>query len=261
MQCGFRERKGTLQTEENKTRMKAMILAAGRGTRLQALTEKTPKALVKAGGMSMLERLIHKMKIQGINEIIINVHHLADQIISFLNEKDYSELKISISDESDELLETGGGILKAAGFLAGDEPFIVHNVDILSDIDLRDIFRKHKKSKALATLAVKNRRTSRYLLFDEALQMHGWENQSTGERIIPGNAIEEFTPLAFSGIHVISPEIFPLIRQRGNFSIINTYLDLCNDNLIKGYRHDAGLWIDAGKPEGLKLANQLMGNL
>jgi MurNAc alpha-1-phosphate uridylyltransferase len=170
MQCRIRKRKGTLQTQENKTLMKAMILAAGRGTRLQALTENTPKALVKAGGMSMLERLILKMKVQGVDEIIINVHHLADKIISFLEQKDYQNVRIHVSDEREELLETGGGILNAAELLKGDEAFIVHNVDILSDVDLRDIYQKHLQGNALATLAVKDRKQGRLTV---AFEEHG----------------------------------------------------------------------------------------
>jgi MurNAc alpha-1-phosphate uridylyltransferase len=241
--------------------MKAMILAAGRGTRLQALTEKTPKALVKVGGMSMLERLIINMKTQGVTRIVINVHHFAEQIISFLEEKAYFDIPIEISDESNELLETGGGILNAARFLDDEEPFIVYNVDILSDIDLRLLYADHQKSNAIATLAVKNRKTSRYLLFDEALRMQGWENQSSGERILPGNNNTALTAMAFSGIHVISPKIFSLITEKGIFSIIETYLNLCNEHLIKGFTHDKGLWIDAGKPEGLQLANMLLGQL
>lgn len=240
--------------------MKAMILAAGKGTRLQSLTKDTPKALIKAGGLSLLERLIHKMKVQGVDRIIINVHHHADQIRAFLQEKDNFKIKIEISDESDALLETGGGILKAAELLGDEEPFIVHNVDILSDVDLRSLYQSHIEEKSLVTLAVKDRKTSRYLLFDEHLRMQGWENQSSGERIVSGTQGSNLIPLAFSGIHVISPSIFPLITESGKFSIIETYLRLCKDQLIKGYRHDKGLWIDTGKPEGLNLANMLMGN-
>ena len=239
--------------------MKAMILAAGRGTRLQALTENTPKALVKAGGMSLLERLIIKMKVQGVSEIVINVHHFADQITAFLQEKDYFNIPIDISDESSELLETGGGILKARPFLDDKEPFIVHNVDVLSDIDLRKVYEQHVSSGALSTLAVKSRKTSRYILFDDVLQMQGWENRSTGEQIIPGNTETSLIPMAFSGIHVMSPDIFPLFTETGRFSIIETYLRLCKDQMIKGFRHDEGLWIDAGKPEGLEMARMLLG--
>ncbi|MCK4569939.1 MAG: nucleotidyltransferase family protein [Bacteroidales bacterium] len=241
--------------------MKAMILAAGRGTRLQALTENKPKALVKAGGLSLLERLILKMKVQGVTHIVINVHHYAEQITEFLQEKYYFNIPIEISDESDELLETGGGIFKARPFLEGNEAFIVHNVDILSDIDLRKVYEQHVSSGALSTLAVKSRKTSRYLLFDTLMRMQGWENQSSGERIMPGNIQESLFPFAFSGIHVISPEIFPLFTETGKFSIIETYLRLCKDHLIKGFRHDEGLWIDAGKPDGLEMANMLLGNL
>jgi len=238
-----------------------MILAAGRGTRLQSYTEHTPKALVKAGAMSLLERLIFKMKVQGVSSIVINVHHYAGQIISFLEEKEYFHIPISISDESEKLLETGGGLLKAAPLLSGDEPFIVHNVDILSDIDLRKLYQAHIDARSLATLAVKNRNTSRYLLFDQDMRMQGWENKKSGERIIPEPAQNNLTALAFSGIHVISPEIFPLFTETGSFSIIETYLRLCKDHLIKGYKHDEGLWIDAGKLDGLSMANMLLGNL
>ena len=238
--------------------MKAMILAAGKGTRLQTITQNKPKALVEVGSMSMLERLIIKLKVQGVSRIVINVHHFADQIISFLEEKQHFNIPIDISWEKEELLETGGGILHAAKFLEGDESFIVHNVDILSDIDLRKLYAEHISNGALATLAVKNRRTSRYLLFDQESRMHGWENQNTGERIIPKETKKTLDPLAFSGIHVISPEIFPLFTETGSFSIIKTYLHLCTEQQIKAYRHDEGLWIDAGKPEGLALSNRLL---
>jgi NDP-sugar pyrophosphorylase family protein len=250
-----------MQAEKTKTRMKAMILAAGRGSRLKSITENTPKALVKAGAMSLLERLILKLKVQGVSSIVINVHHHSGQIIDFLRQKDNFGIPINISDETDQLLETGGGILKAAPYFVGDEPFIVHNVDILSDLDLRAIYKEHIKSGALATLAVKQRDTSRYFLFDEAITLKGWENRSTGEKIIPGGDEASLLPMAFSGIHVISPKIFPLITETGVFSIVDTYLRLCNKELIKGYRHDGGLWIDAGKPEGLDMANMMLGGL
>lgn len=235
-----------------------MILAAGKGSRLQQITKNKPKALVEAGGMSLLERLIIKLKVQGATGIVINVHHFAEQIISFLEEKNYFNIPIDIVHEKDSLLETGGGILNAAKYLQGEEAFVVHNVDILSDIDLRKLYARHISSGALATLAVKNRKTSRYLLFDEVGQMQGWENQSTGEQIIPGKNKDNLTSLAFSGIHVISPAIFPLFTETGTFSIIQTYLRLCPNQQIEAYRHDTGLWIDAGKPEGLEVARMLM---
>ncbi len=241
--------------------MKAMILAAGRGTRLQPLTHKIPKALVRAGGMSLLERLLRKLKVQGFDHIVINVHHHAHMIREFLTEKDHFGIRIDISDESEALLETGGGILHAKEFLNGKEAFLVHNVDILSDLDLTGIWQEHESSGALATLAVKNRNTSRYLLFDKQLRMKGWENRNSGERIIPGGENDEtkLLPLAFSGIHVINPQIFDLFEEQGSFSIIKTYLRLCSEHYIKAFRHDEGLWIDAGKPEGLQAANTLLG--
>jgi NDP-sugar pyrophosphorylase family protein len=199
------------------------------------------------------------MKVQGVSSIVINVHHLAGQIKDFLEKKNNFGITIKVSDETEELLETGGGILHAAALLDGDEPFIVHNVDILSDLDLRKLYQAHIQSEALATLAVKSRKTSRYLLFDEEKIMRGWENQTTGERIIPAGYSKELLPLAFSGIHVISPQIFSLFKESGSFSIIDTYLRLCSDHSIKAYQHDGGLWLDAGKPEGLQMANLLMG--
>lgn len=237
-----------------------MILAAGRGTRLQELTANTPKALVQAGGMSLLERLIIKLKNQGVHSIVINVHHYAGQIIDFVEKKDF-RIPIAISDESLELLETGGGIMHAAALLKGDDPVIVHNVDVLSDLDLRKMYRSHINSGALATLAVRQRSTSRYLLFDEGMRLRGWENVKSGESIIPSGTGTGLSPLAFSGIHVISQQIFKLITETGRFSIIDPYLRLCKEHTIKGYRHDDGLWVDAGKPEGLKMANMLLGSL
>ena len=238
--------------------MKAMILAAGTGSRLKGLTSGTPKALVRAGRSSLLEHLILKMKSHGVTEIVINVHHLADQIITFLRKNDDFGIGISISDERDQLLDTGGGLLHARKFLDGSEPFILHNVDIVSDIDLRQLFNNHLQHGGLATLAVRKRNTSRYLLFDREMHLGGWENVNTGERILGTGNEHALIQYAFSGIHVISPEIFPLITERGSFSIIDTYLRLCREHTIKGYEHAEGYWIDAGKPEGLLKADQLL---
>ncbi len=238
--------------------MKAMILAAGTGSRLKGLTSGTPKALVQAGRASLLEHLILKMISHGVTEIVINVHHLADQIITFLSQKEDFGISISISDERAQLLDTGGGLLHARRFLDGRDPFILHNVDIVSDIDLRQLYNTHLQQGGLVTLAVRQRNTSRYLLFDGEMHLGGWENIKTGERIkCTGNECT-LTPYAFSGIHVISPEIFPLIKESGSFSIIDTYLRLCRDHTIKGYEHAEGYWIDAGKPEGLLKAGQLL---
>jgi N-acetyl-alpha-D-muramate 1-phosphate uridylyltransferase len=237
--------------------MKAMILAAGKGTRLLPLTEQTPKALIRAGGVSLLERLILRLKEQGFRQLVVNVHHHAGQIIDFLKEKDHFGLQIDISDESELLLDTGGAILRAAPLLGDDAPFLVHNVDIISDIDLAGLFRSHQRDEALATLAVRNRKTTRYLLFDSKLCLRAWENLATGERIPAHDEKEDLRRFAFSGIHVISPAIFRLFTEKGRFSIINTYLRLCREQLIRAYRHDEGLWIDAGKPKGLAAANRL----
>jgi NDP-sugar pyrophosphorylase family protein len=210
--------------------------------------------------MTLLERLITKLKVQGFKDIVINVHHHSDQVIKYLSEHKNFGLQINVSDESNMLMDTGGGIFNAREFL-GQEPFVVHNVDVLSDVDLRKVYQQHIENQSIATLLVKSRKTSRYLLFNQNNFMRGWENKSTGEKIIHGDPQEELTPLAFSGIHVINPEIFNLYRREGPFSIIEAYLDLCKENSIKAYPHDKGLWIDAGKPEGLQLANSLLGNL
>ena len=237
--------------------MKAMILAAGMGTRLLPLTEHTPKALIRAGGVSLLERLIIRLKEQGFRQLVINVHHHAGQIIDFLEEKDHFGLQIDISDESGLLLDTGGAILRAAPLLGNDSPFLVHNVDVISGIDLAGLYRSHLRHQALATLAVRNRETTRYLLFNDKLCLRGWENPATGERIPSTPEKEAVVRLAFSGIHVISPGIFSLFTETGRFSIIGTYLRLCREHPIRAYRHDEGLWIDAGKPEGLAAAGRL----
>ncbi len=192
-----------------------MILAAGLGSRLKPLTDHTPKALLKAGPYTLLEFAVRKLKAAGIRDIIVNVHHHADQIEDYLSLRTFG-CNISVSDESSQLLDTGGGIKKASWFLRGSEPFIVYNADIVCGADPGDILSSHLKNGNLATLAVRRRETSRYLLFDEELHLCGWENRSTGEQIIsiPGRAT---TPLAFSGIHVINPEIFTMLPSAERF--------------------------------------------
>lgn len=243
--------------------MKAMIFAAGLGTRLRPLTNHTPKALVPVAGTPMLERVILRLKEAGFDDITVNIHHLGEQIIDFLRARDNFGITIHLSDERDMLLDTGGGIRKARPFLDGDEPFLVHNADILSDIELAAFYRHHVDSDAEATLLVSERKTSRYLLFDEQQQLHGWLNKSTGEVKPEGFVYRqgEFRELAFGGIHVISPSLFRRMESgqwTGKFSIIPFYLSVCRETRIQGYPLQGFHWFDIGKPETLKLAEEML---
>jgi len=235
--------------------MKAMIFAAGKGTRLKPLTDEMPKALVSVGGVPMLEHIILKIKAAGFTHIIINIHHFGEQIIDFLTAKNNFELTVDISDERDLLMDTGGGIKQARRFLEGTESFLVHNVDIFSNVDLRAMYLSHVNSNSLATLLVSPRQSDRQLLFDEEKLLCGWQNRKTGE---VKSFIPDFDPVnrleyAFGGIHVISPEIFHLMEDRtGQFSIIDFYLSVCPQKPIRLYTEDNIRLMDAGKVEGLE---------
>jgi NDP-sugar pyrophosphorylase family protein len=239
--------------------MKAMIFAAGLGTRLRPLTNDRPKAMVEVEGRPLLEIQILRLKALGFTELVVNVHHFADLIIDFLREKEHFGLRIHISDERDLLLDTGGGLSRARPLLEGKEPFFVCNVDVLTDLDPRALARAHQSAGALATLAVRDRHTSRYLLFDQDLRLAGWRNEKTGE--VRGKPPEDANPLAFSGLHVIDPTIFPLIRHRGVFSIIDVYLELMAEHKIIGFRHDEGIWLDVGKPPELEAAAAIVSQI
>ncbi|MEP7232091.1 MAG: sugar phosphate nucleotidyltransferase [Ginsengibacter sp.] len=237
--------------------MKAMILAAGLGTRLKPFTDKHPKALAVVNGKTILQRNIEFLAKFGITDIIINVHHFANEIIEFLDGKKNFGSKITISDESGEVLETGGGLKKAAWFFeANDAPFVVMNVDVLTDIHLRGMIEQHKKLKPLATLAVTNRHTSRYFLFDEMDLLCGWKNIKTGEQKISREA-SRYTQKAFSGIHLISPKIFSLMYMEGKFSMVDLYLELAKTHSIGAFDHNNSKFIDVGKPESIAKAESL----
>lgn len=228
--------------------MKAMIFAAGLGTRLYPLTLDKPKALVEIGGKALLQMAIEKVSHSGYNELLVNVHHFGNQIIEYLAKNNNFGVSITISDERGQLLDTGGGILKAAPWLEGDEPFLVYNVDVLSNIDLQ-LFRKyHKERGGLATLVVRDRKTSRYLAFDESMQLSGWRNIKTGDEITSRN-MHNCRLLAFSGIQLIEPAIFKLITETGSFPLIPLYLRLAADHRIIGYLDNSSLWMDLGKPD------------
>lgn len=237
--------------------MKAMILAAGLGTRLKPFTDNHPKALAEVNGKSLLQRNVEYLKSFGVTDIIVNVHHFASQIFETINKNNGWGAKITISDETDEVLETGGGLKKVAWFFQdSDEPFILLNVDILTDLDLKKLLEYHKLNKALATLAVSNRDTSRYFLFDENNLLSGWENVKNNQRIIT-RPNSNLTRKAFSGLHIISPEIFKLITQTGKFSMVDVYLELSKTQIIKGFDQGDYKFLDVGKPESIQIAEKL----
>ncbi|MHC1704853.1 MAG: nucleotidyltransferase family protein [Tenuifilaceae bacterium] len=237
--------------------MKAMILAAGLGTRLKPITDDKPKALVEIGGKTLIEHTISKLVGNGFDEIVVNVHHFSQMLISFLQSKEFG-VKILISDESDWLLDTGGGIFHAYKFLEGDAPFLVHNVDIITDIDLNLLYSIHNNSNALVSLAVGKRESSRVFLFDDEMNLSGWKNKLTNKQIIPDTSRESLTEFAFSGIHVINPEIFKLIKTTGAFSIIDTYLSLCSKYTIKGHDISNNFVVDVGKPDSISVAEDFL---
>jgi len=237
--------------------MKAMILAAGLGTRLKPYTDDKPKALVQIGNRTLLEHTINKLAHYGFDEIVVNVHHYSDMVISFIQNNSFG-VKISISDETDRLLDTGGGIFHASDFLDGDEPFLVHNVDILSDVNLKLLYQSQVSSNAIATLAVGQRESSRVFLYDSNMNLSGWKNKFTNKQIIPDSNREQLTEYAFAGIHVISPEIFKIIKAKGAFSIIDTYLSLCSKYPIKGFDVSSYFVVDVGKPNNIPIAEEFL---
>jgi MurNAc alpha-1-phosphate uridylyltransferase len=235
--------------------MKAMILAAGLGTRLKPWTDHHPKALAPVNGKSLLQRNIMYLRQHGITDVIVNVHHFAQQIIGTLEENKGWGSRITISDESDSVLETGGGLQKAGWYFKGEKDFVLMNVDILTDMDLSALIRQQQHSDALATLAVTDRDTSRYFLFDKNGVLSGWRNVKTGEEKT-ARAVQPVFQKAFSGIHVISTGIFPLISQQGRFSMVDVYLDLAKHHTIASYDHTGTTLIDVGKPESIAKAEK-----
>lgn len=235
-----------------------MILAAGFGTRMQPLTLTRPKALIEVNGISLLERNIAYLLHFGVTEIVVNVHHFAHQIVDFLSAKKFQNVTIHISDESDAVLETGGGLKRAARFLDGKESFILMNVDILTNLSLGKMINFHQShQEVLATLAVTDRYSSRALLFDETRQLMGWKNDKTGEKILNTDKEERLVSKAFSGVHVISPRIFDYIEEEGKFSIIDVYLRLARQHVIYGYEHSGDVLLDVGKPESIPFAEAI----
>jgi NDP-sugar pyrophosphorylase family protein len=235
--------------------MKAMILAAGLGTRFKPWTDEHPKALALVNGKTLLERNILYLQSFGIKEVIVNVHHFPEQILEAIHEHKGWGSNISVSDETGQVLETGGGLKKATGYFDYGS-FVLMNVDILTDLDLEVMTFYHEEKKPLVTLAVTNRKSSRYFLFDQSERLSGWRNTKSGEEkiSIPAPALTE---KAFSGIHLISPEIFPLIHQEGKFSIVDVYLELAASQLILGFDHSGSKLVDVGRRESVEVAEKL----
>jgi len=237
--------------------MKAMILAAGLGTRLKPFTDNHPKALAVVNSKTILERNIEYLASFQIKEVLINVHHFAGQIINVIKENKGFGSHITFSDETNEVLETGGGIKKASGFFEKDEePFVVINVDILTDMNLKEMVIQHEINDPIATLAVTSRKTTRYFLFDENNLLCGWENIKTGEKKISRKSNTYFQK-AFSGIHVISPKIFSLIKMKGKFSMVDVYLELAKTHDITAFDHSDSKFIDVGKQENILKAEEM----
>jgi mannose-1-phosphate guanylyltransferase len=241
--------------------MRAMVLAAGLGTRLRPLTDNRPKALVQVGGRTLLEIALARLNSFGIREVIVNVHHFANMIGDYLQANKNFGMRIDVSREDDVLLDTGGGLKKAAYFFlensgAAEEPFVLHNVDVISTIDLHRMAQFHAKNHALATLAVQERPTSRYLLFDEQLQLCGRKSGKDGQAELVRSSSHP-KALAFSGVHVISPRLFSLMTEEGVFSIIAPYLRLAaQGEKIIAFRSDEYQWRDLGRLDDVMQADQ-----
>ncbi|HEY1033089.1 MAG TPA: nucleotidyltransferase family protein [Flavipsychrobacter sp.] len=235
--------------------MKAMLFAAGLGTRLKPFTDKHPKALAEVNGKTLLEHNIRYLQRFGIEDVIVNVHHFGDQIEQVLNDNNGFGSWVTISDERNEVLETGGGLKKAAPYFEHEDNLVVMNVDVLTNLDLNKMIEAHTTSDAMATLAVMKRASSRQLLFDEYLMLCGWTNNNTGEQKIVREVLE-MQPLAFSGIQVLSNRMLD-IPFKGKFSIIDLYLHNARENIIRGYNHTGNIFIDVGKPESLEKAGYL----
>jgi NDP-sugar pyrophosphorylase family protein len=234
--------------------MRAMILAAGLGTRLQPITNNLPKALVKIHDKTLLEITINHLVKNGFDQIIINVHHFAEQIIQFIKENNFNA-EIIISDERNELLDTGGGLKKASWFFGDGKPFLLYNVDIITNLNLHNLYQANIESNSIATLAIRKRESSRYLLFNSENILCGWKNTKTGE-IISIRKSDSQNEFAFSGIHIINPKIFSLMPDDDVFSMIDLYLYIMRFEKIIAHIDTDSFWLDVGKPESLKIAEE-----
>ena len=236
----------------------AMIFAAGLGTRLQHYTQNCPKALVSLNGKPLLEHCILKLKDFGVDRIVINVHHFADQIEEFLESKNNFGMDIRISDERILLLDTGGAINHAKSLFIPNAPILIYNVDILSSLDLNDLIVSHKNKQGLATLNLRDKNTNRYLCFNEDGLLCAWKNDATNEEKIVNESHLKSSSYSFSGIHIIDYKLLDLIEEEGVFSIIDLYLRLAKNHRIAGHYDSSDLWMDLGKPEELQKAELLI---
>jgi NDP-sugar pyrophosphorylase family protein len=236
--------------------VKAMIFAAGLGTRFKPWTDHHPKALALVNGKSLLQRNIEYLQQYGITEVVVNVHHFADQIEEAIQNNEGWGSKITISDEREVVLETGGGLLKAKDFLTDNGPFVILNVDILTNLDLSSLVSFYQSRKPLIAFGVTDRKTSRNFLFDEQMQLCGWRNKATGEEKISRQRTA-YIERAYSCVSVFDPSVFDFIKQTGKFSLTEIYLDLARDHAVLGYDHSGDLLVDVGKPESVAVAEAL----
>lgn len=233
-----------------------MIFSAGLGTRFKPWTDKHPKALALINGKSLLQRNVEYLQQYGIKDVIVNVHHFAEQIIDAVKKNNGWGSNIIISDETNEVLETGGGLLKAKDLFTPGERFITCNVDILTELDINKLLAFHELHKPLISLAITNRKTSRYFLFDENNRLCGWRNTKTGEeRIEVSNDV--LIQKAYSCVVVFEYDIFKFIPFTGKFSLVDVYLHLAKEHLILGYYHSGDRLVDVGKPESIAVAESL----
>lgn len=231
--------------------MKAMILAAGKGTRLQPLTNTKPKALIEVCGISMLEHQVNYLRHYGIKEIIINVHHFADQITDFFSRKNFG-CRIEFSDEREELLDTGGGLKKASWFFDDGKPFVLIGSDIFTDLNLDDFISFHKAKNPVASIAVKKRTTTREVLIDDNNFLCGWRNNVTSDEIINRSATSQLNNYGFSVVHIIDPGIFKLMTEDGAFSMIPFYLRICANHPVMAFVHNQSEWYEFGRVQNLE---------
>jgi NDP-sugar pyrophosphorylase family protein len=237
--------------------MKAMIFTGGLESSMHMQAADNPRALIGINGEPLLGMLIRRLAESGFNEIIINVHHFAARIRDYIYEKKFMGIRIEVSDETDLILDSGGGLKKVAWFFDDGLPFLVYNLEVLSDIDLGMLYRNHILSGALVTLVIRRRECERYMLFSESMELCGWENTETGESVMSKLHEGRLHPYAFSRIQVVNPSIFSLITERGAFPLAELYLRLASLNIIRGYPDNESIWMDLAKKEGMLEAEKL----
>jgi MurNAc alpha-1-phosphate uridylyltransferase len=226
--------------------MRAMILAAGQGTRLKPLTNQIPKPLVKFQGVPLLEIIIKRLLSSGMEKIVVNIHHLADQVIEFLRSRNYYDGRVLVSDETDRLMDTGGGVLKARDLLDKGEPFLLHNVDVYTNLDIHQLIKAHQSDNALITIAVKKRTPSRSLLLDDKNCLAGWQNNKTGEKRIIRDYEGVLEDYGNSCVYMINPEFFRLVHTSEPISLTDLYLELAKTHPIRGFIHNQDYWYNLG---------------